>query len=1337
MSEGLHLPSLSTSDQSSYEAGEEAIDSAIRATITNNSRIADMTKYESSHQSNEETTTLRHAFDDMEANEPNIIPQMNVYVLDDTPSVSSQPPLPLTPVKDIAAIVESETYSGLARTSPYKEPDTTLSLDKEEPVSDLDKSPPSDHDQHRTLYNSFESIHANDPMMISARADPDDHNNHDDDDSSNDDSSYFASHLPEPNSGRRYSWASNASQNSTTQLPNNANTITNTSPNRRKNIHGRESDASLSLSDDSVENIGTKHQMPVLFGPQQGHYSQPPNQFYTHPYNQGPQQNPYSMQMQPLNVNQFIVPSQRTGVPELYPEQIMPRMHSVNSLASTSSQNSSSSDTSLPDELQNVVITSSQRRQISRGSSNASNIPSGRRSPILGEHPPSRGGGHHLSIPPFGSPSTVNLQPSPPMILHSYSANGVSVSGAGDHSGGKNDDMTAIQQLPHPQPHLMTAEQLAVWTATAMDGNKNNQDRRIFTGQQPHSTLQQTGGMSNFPNISGSRGESDFIYSGDSDSNIHHHHQQQQNQQPSSKHAFGEPIRGTNHPIMINDGQSLRSLSWEQPLNHGRPMKVGGDGDEVDPESMKNNSYNDRGFKVYWQRWIMLMYMSILNLLSDWTCYSVAPIALLTEEAFGEINAEQLVVVFLIANGFATACEPIILSRLGLRRTVLFGSLLLMIGSIVKSGGMPPIIQADLKKGEGEWRVYLGFFLVGLSQPLYQCTPALLSASWFPEAERTLATGVALNSNQLGIGFAFIFGTMLVETSDDIPKYFGLLSILSTLTFLGTLVQFDDAPPTPPSDTAKVMHGTLEAKLPTVQAIFESVRNIGGPSNPFDAGKQETSRKNTLRKEKGRNRTEKYQRHISEESKTSSIKTEENEKRKVSDAQRRSSRRTSTSERRSSRRVTASGSNIARRRVSKKENIVNTNAESGFHAVVPSPSPALWGTIRQEFDETNSNDQDHDARTPLMPGHEFPHHDQQLSHDQDTSARYYQQPPYLVPGYPGHPGELYSNYPMYPPQYQYPYRDPQYAQFAYYQQTQLPQYQFPQLPLPDPYMSYQHSYPYQPHPFASYEPLERLLPATEAIDEGAEPVITILPHHLDIHIRDDQIWLSTRACLARPGFIHSLVSFTVSGVVINTLSTFMDYLVRLNGAGREYTGIVGGTFQFVIMISSLIIGKVCDRTRAYYSITIGMLVLGAFGLAECGVSLDSNSGVSLRWSLIIVALLVGPLQPVSTELGVDVVYPLSENTVLVIQQLFSNLLSAAFIPCFKAMKDVGEGTLYDRTTERPSYTFSFYLLIVLHACATVFFATFNGRYLRYEHELEKQAQEKRRKALQQRSQLVP
>ena len=140
-----------------------------------------------------------------------------------------------------------------------------------------------------------------------------------------------------------------------------------------------------------------------------------------------------------------------------------------------------------------------------------------------------------------------------------------------------------------------------------------------------------------------------------------------------------------------------------------------------------------------------------------------------------------------------------------------------------------------------------------------------------------------------------------------------------------------------------------------------------------------------------------------------------------------------------------------------------------------------------------------------------------------------------------------------------------------------------------PPQPYYYAAPYPPH-LQNYEMPQNALPAAGGIDEGAEPIVTFTPHHLDIDIRDDQVILSTRACLSRPGFIHALVAFTVSGIVINTLSTYMDYLVRLNGAPRAYTGIVGGTFQFVIMISSLIIGSQTDKTRAYYSVTVGMLV---------------------------------------------------------------------------------------------------------------------------------------------------
>lgn len=197
----------------------------------------------------------------------------------------------------------------------------------------------------------------------------------------------------------------------------------------------------------------------------------------------------------------------------------------------------------------------------------------------------------------------------------------------------------------------------------------------------------------------------------------------------------------------------------------------------------ENDAGSGYGYRVYKERWLMLFYLSLLNLLSDWTGLSVAPIATITSRAYNSdddviysnnnnsndvqmyIQPETLVTVFLVASSIGTAMEPWILGRLGLRRTVVFGAFCNMLGNLVKSGGLPPFITvSSLMHGlYGTYALYLGFFLVGFAQPLFQCTPALLSASWFPEEERTLATSIALNANQLGVGLAFIVGALYVS----------------------------------------------------------------------------------------------------------------------------------------------------------------------------------------------------------------------------------------------------------------------------------------------------------------------------------------------------------------------------------------------------------------------------------------------------------------------------------------------------------------------------------------------------------------------------------------------
>jgi hypothetical protein len=93
--------------------------------------------------------------------------------------------------------------------------------------------------------------------------------------------------------------------------------------------------------------------------------------------------------------------------------------------------------------------------------------------------------------------------------------------------------------------------------------------------------------------------------------------------------------------------------------------------------------------------------------------------------------------------------------------------------------------------------------------------------------------------------------------------------------------------------------------------------------------------------------------------------------------------------------------------------------------------------------------------------------------------------------------------------------------------------QYSYYPPPPMMMPYQ--YQHFPSNLQGFDPYYNSY-GMDPYDEGTEPVVTITPHHLDIDIKDDQVIRSLHACMMRQGFSHALASFTVSGIVINTLS---------------------------------------------------------------------------------------------------------------------------------------------------------------------------------------------------------
>ena len=150
-------------------------------------------------------------------------------------------------------------------------------------------------------------------------------------------------------------------------------------------------------------------------------------------------------------------------------------------------------------------------------------------------------------------------------------------------------------------------------------------------------------------------------------------------------------------------------------------------------------------------RHTQLGYLSLLALLSDWVCFSVAAAPETWEAAYSRDPA-TLIDIFLFTNVLFCFLEPMIVRRAGLRATVIGAATAMAAGCALRSG-LPTSIGLQPYNA-----VVAGTVLVGAAQPMFQCTPPLLSATWFGADERALATAVAINFNQVGIATAFLVG---------------------------------------------------------------------------------------------------------------------------------------------------------------------------------------------------------------------------------------------------------------------------------------------------------------------------------------------------------------------------------------------------------------------------------------------------------------------------------------------------------------------------------------------------------------------------------------------------
>ena len=232
--------------------------------------------------------------------------------------------------------------------------------------------------------------------------------------------------------------------------------------------------------------------------------------------------------------------------------------------------------------------------------------------------------------------------------------------------------------------------------------------------------------------------------------------------------------------------------------------------------------------RLYPQRWVQLAYLSLLALVSDWVCFSVAAAPSTYEQVYSGHSAASLIDLFLFVNVAGCFLVTDIVAKIGLQRAIQNAAVLMTVGCWLRAGlGLIPFVEGSAADLVSYPLLVLGTVCVGAAQPFFQCTPPLLSATWFAPQERATSTAVALNFNQIGIAIAFLIGGGMATTRDGMGEYFSLIAVLCTILTVGTLLQFQNEPPIPPSTSEIKKKITGEQGPPFLTSVQTFFRTRG------------------------------------------------------------------------------------------------------------------------------------------------------------------------------------------------------------------------------------------------------------------------------------------------------------------------------------------------------------------------------------------------------------------------------------------------------------------------------------------------------------------------------
>ncbi|XP_045126687.1 uncharacterized protein B0416.5-like [Portunus trituberculatus] len=273
----------------------------------------------------------------------------------------------------------------------------------------------------------------------------------------------------------------------------------------------------------------------------------------------------------------------------------------------------------------------------------------------------------------------------------------------------------------------------------------------------------------------------------------------------------------------------MGSLSGDNTSEESIGVVVGGAGLQEDRgrgssplEGSTPHSPADTTYRVYRQRWLVLLTVVVLNISNAGLWINIAPVSY-KAAAYFDVNITDVnwfSLVFLFVSIPFCFISTLSVNQLGLKPAIHIGSILNCAGAVTRAvataGFLPEDVVFPL--------CLTGQVIAAMAQSFLLFIPTKVSQLWFPETSRAVSTTILSMSNPLGILVTQVVSPLIVTEKENIPTLnyvFGGLAIFSLLTTLVCVTR--SMPPTPPSHSAARGERDRAPYLQQLKETFTSV----------------------------------------------------------------------------------------------------------------------------------------------------------------------------------------------------------------------------------------------------------------------------------------------------------------------------------------------------------------------------------------------------------------------------------------------------------------------------------------------------------------------------------